>query len=98
MWTTFLGKLKTLSSMGYLTVNTQSYRVVIISSVTTKIFFIFYIVYIEYVPVNHICYGPWEGVCVDPRRGVAILGIGGPGPPKGDDKHQLSPDRGEEKT
>jgi hypothetical protein len=41
---------------------------------------------------------PGEGVCADPRRGVAILGIGGPAPPKGDDEHQLSPDRGGEKT
>jgi hypothetical protein len=37
-------------------------------------------------------------VCVDSRRGEAILGVGGPGPPKGDDEHQLSPDRGGEKT
>jgi hypothetical protein len=39
-----------------------------------------------------------EGVCADPRKGVAILGVGGPGPPKGDEEHQLSPDRGGEKT
>jgi hypothetical protein len=41
---------------------------------------------------------PGKGVCVDPRRGDAILGVGGPGPPKGDDEYQLSPDRGGEKT
>jgi hypothetical protein len=41
---------------------------------------------------------PGEGVCADPRRGAAILGIGGPGLPKGDDEHHLSPDRGGEKT
>jgi hypothetical protein len=41
---------------------------------------------------------PGEGVCADPRRGVAILGVGGHGPPKGDEEHQLSPDRGGEKT
>jgi hypothetical protein len=39
-----------------------------------------------------------KGVCMDPKRGDAILGVGGPGPPKGDDEHQLSPDRGGEKT
>jgi hypothetical protein len=31
--------METLSSMGYLTINTQSNRVVIISSVITRIFF-----------------------------------------------------------
>ncbi len=41
---------------------------------------------------------PWKGVCVDPTRGDAILGVGGPGPPMGDDEHQLSLDRGGEKT
>ncbi len=41
---------------------------------------------------------PGKGVCADPRRGDAILGVGGPGPPKGDDEPQLSPDRGGEKT
>jgi hypothetical protein len=42
---------------------------------------------------------------VDPRRGDAILGVGGPGPPMGgpgppmgDNEHQLSLDRGGEKT
>ncbi len=39
-----------------------------------------------------------EGVCADPRRGDAILGVGGPGPPKGNSEHQLSPDRGGGKT
>jgi hypothetical protein len=39
-----------------------------------------------------------EGVCVDPRRGDAILGVRGPRPPKGDSEHQLSLDRGGEKT
>jgi hypothetical protein len=52
---------------------------------------LFYLVYIS-VP------DPGKGVCGDPRRGGAILGVGGPGPPKGDVKRQLSPDRGEEKT
>ncbi len=41
---------------------------------------------------------PGKGVCRDPRRGDAILGVGGPGPPKGDVKRQLNPDRGGEKT
>jgi hypothetical protein len=41
---------------------------------------------------------PEKGLSADPRRGDAILGVGGPGPPKGDDEHQLSPDRGGEKT
>jgi hypothetical protein len=41
---------------------------------------------------------PGGVVCADPRRGVTILWIGGPGPPKGDEEHQLSPDRGGEKT
>ncbi len=38
-WTTFLGKHRNPSSMGYLTTNTQSNRVVITSSVITRIFF-----------------------------------------------------------
>jgi hypothetical protein len=37
-------------------------------------------------------------VFVDPRGGDAILGVGGPGPPKGDEERQSSPDRGGEKT
>jgi hypothetical protein len=41
---------------------------------------------------------PGKGVCVDPRRGDAILGMGAPGPPVGDSEHQLSLDRGGEKT
>jgi hypothetical protein len=41
---------------------------------------------------------PGKGVCADPRRGDATLGVGGPGPPMGDNEHQLSPDRGGEKT
>jgi hypothetical protein len=40
---------------------------------------------------------PGKGVCADPRRGDATLGVGGPRPPKGDNEHQLSPDRGGEK-
>ncbi len=41
---------------------------------------------------------PGKGVCADPRGGDATLGVGGPGPPKGGGEHQLSPDRGGEKT
>ncbi len=41
---------------------------------------------------------PGKGVGRDPRRGDAILGVGGPGPPKREVKRQLSPDRGGEKT
>jgi hypothetical protein len=41
---------------------------------------------------------PGKGVCADPRRGDAILGVGGPRPPMGDNEHQLSLDRGGEKT
>ncbi len=41
---------------------------------------------------------PGKGVCEDPGRGDATLGVGVSGPPKGDDEHQLSPDRGGEKT
>ncbi len=41
---------------------------------------------------------PGKGVCADPRRGDAILGVGGPGPPMGNNEHQLSLDRGGEKT
>jgi hypothetical protein len=39
-----------------------------------------------------------EGVCADPGKGDATLGVGGPGPPGGDSEHQLSLDRGGEKT
>jgi hypothetical protein len=41
---------------------------------------------------------PGKGVCADPRRGDATLGVGGPGLPMGDNEHQLSLDRGGEKT
>ncbi len=39
-----------------------------------------------------------EGVCADPGKGDATLGVGGPGPPERDSKHQLIPDRGGGKT
>jgi hypothetical protein len=41
---------------------------------------------------------PGEGVCADPGKGDATLGVGGPGPQRGDSEHQLSPDRGGGKT
>jgi hypothetical protein len=41
---------------------------------------------------------PGKGECTDPRSGDAIFGVGGPGPPTTDNEHQLSLDRGEEKT
>ncbi len=41
---------------------------------------------------------PGKGVCANPRRGDATLGVGGPRPPMGDNEHQLSLDRGGEKT
>jgi hypothetical protein len=41
---------------------------------------------------------PGKGVCADPRRGDTTLGVGGPGPPMGNSEHQLSSDRGGEKT
>jgi hypothetical protein len=41
---------------------------------------------------------PGKGVCVDPRGVDATLGAGGPGPPMEDSEHQLSLDRGGEKT
>jgi hypothetical protein len=39
-----------------------------------------------------------EGVCVDPGKGDATLGVGGPGPPERDSEHQLITDRGGGKT
>jgi hypothetical protein len=41
---------------------------------------------------------PGKGVCADPVGRDATLGAGGPGPPVGAGEHQLSPDRGGEKT
>jgi hypothetical protein len=41
---------------------------------------------------------PGKGVCADPRGGDATLGVGGPGPPMGDNERQLNLDRGGEKT
>jgi hypothetical protein len=41
---------------------------------------------------------PGEGVCADPVNRGAILEGGGPGPPSGDKKRQLSPDKGRGKT
>ncbi len=41
---------------------------------------------------------PKKGVCTDPVRRDAIVGVEGPGPPVGVSEHQLSPDRGGEKT
>jgi hypothetical protein len=41
---------------------------------------------------------PEKGVCADPVEGDATLGVGGPGPPLGVSEHQLSLDRGGEKT
>ncbi len=37
---------------------------------------------------------PGEGVCANPGKGDATLGVGGPGPPERDGEHQLVPDRG----
>ncbi len=39
-----------------------------------------------------------EGVCADPWKGDATLGVGGPGPPERDSEQQLIPDRGGGKT
>jgi hypothetical protein len=39
-----------------------------------------------------------EGVCADPGKGDATLGVVGPGPPERDSEHQLTPDRGGGKT
>jgi hypothetical protein len=39
-----------------------------------------------------------EGVCADPVNGGAILRKGGPDPQGGKREHQLSPDKGREKT
>ncbi len=41
---------------------------------------------------------PGKGVSADPRGGDATLGVGGPGPPMGDNERQLNLDRGGEKT
>ncbi len=41
---------------------------------------------------------PSKGVCADPVGRVAILEVEGPGRPVGVSEHQLSPDRGGEKT
>ncbi len=41
---------------------------------------------------------PGKGVCADPGKKGAILEGEGPGPPSGDNKRQLSPDRGGGKT
>jgi hypothetical protein len=41
---------------------------------------------------------PSKGVCADPVERVTILEVKGPGPPGGVSEHQLSPDRGGEKT
>jgi hypothetical protein len=41
---------------------------------------------------------PGKAVCADPAEGDATLGVGGPGPPVGVSKRQLSSDRGGEKT
>jgi hypothetical protein len=47
----------------------------------------------DVVVLNH-----GEGVCADPGKGDATLGVGGPGPPEGDSERQLIPDRGGGKT
>ncbi len=39
-----------------------------------------------------------EGVCADPGKGDATLGVGGSGPPGRGSEHQLIPDRGGGKT
>ncbi len=39
-----------------------------------------------------------EGVCADPGKGDATLGVGGPSPPARDSESQLVPDRGGGKT
>ncbi len=39
-----------------------------------------------------------EGVCPDPGKGDATLGVGGPGPPESGSECQLIPDRGGGKT
>jgi hypothetical protein len=41
---------------------------------------------------------PERGVCADPVGRDATLRVGGPGPPVRVSEHQLSPDRGGEKT
>jgi hypothetical protein len=59
---------------------------------------IFNDVYIPKGSTTNIVPDPGKGVCADPRRGDAILGMGGPGPPVEDSEHQLSLDRAGEKT
>ncbi len=39
-----------------------------------------------------------EGVCADPGKRDATLGVGGPGPPGGISEQQLIPDSGGGKT
>jgi hypothetical protein len=41
---------------------------------------------------------PSKGVCADPVNGGAILRKGGPDPQGGNKEHQLSPNKGREKT
>ncbi len=41
---------------------------------------------------------PGKGLCADPVNGGAILGKGGPDPQGRNKKHQLSPDKGMDKT
>jgi hypothetical protein len=47
---------------------------------------------------NSVVLDPSKGVCADPVRRDAILGVEGPGPPVGVSERQLSPDRGDGKT
>jgi hypothetical protein len=70
-------------------------------SLTEMIIIITEIVIIKretFIIITQIVPYPGKGVCADPRSGDATFGVGGHGPPTTDNEHQLSLDRGEEKT
>jgi hypothetical protein len=50
------------------------------------------------ISINIIVPDPGKGVCADPVNRAAILGKEGPDPQGGNKGHQLSPDKGREKT
>ncbi len=54
-----------------------------------KIFEDKYIFYYNFSVLNH-----GKGVCADPRKRDATLGVGGPGPPERGSEQQLVPDSG----
>ncbi len=73
------------------------------------VFFILLNFKIHYYDVLNLCHieirnieppvpDPGKGVCADPVNGAAILGKEGPSPQGRNKGHQLSPDKGREKT